>query len=124
MNWDNSGYRMKSSTETIFFIPKHQVPEGQKATYANAVCDYIPLKDDPYRVRLAVGEDILIYSGDPSAPAAYLLCSKLIFKSTISIPVAQLFYGDIKYYLLNNPMSRFEYMESQLRWFPQYIIDQ
>ena len=41
---------MKFSTETIFFIPKHQVPTGRKATYENAVCNYRPLKDDPTRV--------------------------------------------------------------------------
>ena len=41
------GYRKKSGTETIFFVPKDQVPVGRKETCANAVWYYILLKDDP-----------------------------------------------------------------------------
>ena len=44
------GARIKSVTETIFFIHNHEVPTGRKATYANTVCDCRPLKYDPYRV--------------------------------------------------------------------------
>ena len=43
------GDRMTYEIDTIF-IQKNQVPEGRKATYANAGCDYRPLKDDPYRM--------------------------------------------------------------------------
>jgi hypothetical protein len=42
---------MTSGNENIFFIPRRQVPQGRKVTYANPVCDYRPLKSDPYRVR-------------------------------------------------------------------------
>ena len=77
--------------QTLFFIHKHQVPAGRKATYANAVCDYRPLEDDPYRVRLTVGGEILIYPGDPRAPATSLLDSKLVFNSTISTPAVLFF---------------------------------
>ena len=48
------GDRMKTETENIFYIRMSQIPKGRKCTYANAVCDYRPLKDDPYRVRLTV----------------------------------------------------------------------
>ena len=85
------GNRMKSGTETIFLIHKHQVPVGSKATYSNAVCYYIPLKDDPYRVRLTVGGDRLVNLGDPSAPAASLLESKIIVNCIILTPGAQFF---------------------------------
>ena len=82
------GDQMECGTETIFFIPKHQVHTGRKETYKNEVCNYRPLKYDPNRVRLAVGGDILICPGDPRAPDASLLESKLIFNSTISNPGA------------------------------------
>ena len=43
------GDRMPSGKKhNMFFIPRAQVPDGRKVTYANAVCDYRPLKDDPY----------------------------------------------------------------------------
>ena len=64
------GTRMKSGNENIFFIKRKQVPIGRTITYANPVCDYRPLKDDPYRVRLTVGGDKLPYPADAGAPAA------------------------------------------------------
>ena len=117
------GTRMKG-TDTIFFIPKSQVPAGRKATYANAVCDHRPLKEEEYRVRVTVGGDRLEYPHDPAAPAASLLESKMIFNSTISTPGARFFSADIKDYFLNNPMEHYEYMRIPLRWFTQEIIDQ
>ena len=49
------GYRMKSITETVFFIPKNQIPSGRKATCANSVCVY-----ETYHVQLTVWGDINI----------------------------------------------------------------
>ena len=48
------------------------------------VCDYRPLKDEPYRVRLAIGGDKLDYFGETAAPAASLLEAKLLINSVIS----------------------------------------
>ena len=54
------GYRMKSG-QKLFFIHKNQVHVGRKATYANAVCDCILFKYDPYCVRLTVRVNRIIY---------------------------------------------------------------
>jgi hypothetical protein len=118
------GTRMPTGTNTIFFIAKGEVPPGRTVTYANAICDYRPTKDDPWRVRLTVGGDKLDYPGDPGAPAASLLDSKLVINSTISTPGAKFFTTDIKDYFLNNPMDRYEYMKIPVRWIPQEIMDQ
>ena len=67
----------------IEFIIKEEVPTGRTVTYANFVCDYFPLKSEPYRVRLTVGGDRLEYPDDASSPAAYLLEKKLLFNITI-----------------------------------------
>ena len=80
------GDRMKTGNENIFFIKKNQVPTGRKVTYANPVCDYRPLKDDKYRVRLTVGGDRLPYPEDSVLPAATLLEAKILFNSVISTP--------------------------------------
>jgi hypothetical protein len=42
------GAQMPTGTNTIFYISKTQVPPGCKATYANAICDYQPTKDEPW----------------------------------------------------------------------------
>ena len=49
-----------SSTDTIDFIYKYEVPDGIRITYATYVLDYRPLKDEPYRVRITVGGYSLI----------------------------------------------------------------
>jgi hypothetical protein len=116
--------RMPTGTNAIFFTDKGEVPPGRTVTYANAICDYRPTKDDPWRVRLTVGSDKLDYPGDPGAPAASLLDSKLVINSTISTPGAKFFTTDIKDCFLNNPMDRCECMKISVRWIPQEIMDQ
>ena len=116
-------WKIEWHLDHTFLIYKNQVPEGTKATYSNVVCDYRPLKYDPYRVQLTIGGDILIYPGDPRDPAASLIDSKIIFNGTISTPGARLFCADIKDYFLNNPMVCHEYINILLRWFPREIID-
>jgi hypothetical protein len=115
------GGRMKSGHENIFFIPKRQVPTGRQVTYANPVCDYRPLKDDPYRVCLTVGGDKLPYASDAGAPAASLLEVKILFNSVISTPGARFAAADIKDYFLCSPMEVFKYIKIPFRWIPEEI---
>ena len=39
-------------TDTMTFVPKSTVPSNRKVTYSNFVCDYCPLKSEPFRVQL------------------------------------------------------------------------
>ena len=47
------------ATNIIEFIRKEEVPKGCTVIYANLVCDYRPLKSEPYRVIITVGGDRL-----------------------------------------------------------------
>ena len=67
---------MPTGNNNLFYIPKSKVPVGWKVTYANAVCDFRPLKLDKYRVRLTVGGDKLQYPHDTGSPVASLLETK------------------------------------------------
>ena len=73
-----------TGTSTINFIFKHEIPFGKKLTYANMVCDYRPLKEEKFRVRLTIGGDKLEYLEETSSPAANLLKTKLLLNSVIS----------------------------------------
>jgi hypothetical protein len=73
-----------TATDTIDFIHKHEYPTNRDITYASFVCDYRPLKSEPYRCRIVVGGDKLSYDHDPASPATSLLETKLILNSTIS----------------------------------------
>ena len=94
-------------TDTIDFIPKNEVPHNKKVTYANFVCDYRPLKSEPYRVRLTVGGDKLDCEYDAGSPAASLLETKLILNSTISDAHkgARFLSADLKDHFLASPME-------------------
>ena len=72
------------ATNTIESIIKDKVLKVCKVTYANFVCEYLPLKSLPYSVRLTVGGYRLEYPDDASSPAASRLESNLIFNSIVS----------------------------------------
>ena len=110
-------------TDTIDFIHQHEVPDGRDVTYATFVCDYRPLKDDPYRGRITVGEDRLSYDDDAGSPAANLLETKILINSTISDAHRGARFGcmDIKDHFLATPMGREEFMKVRYKHFPQDI---
>jgi hypothetical protein len=106
-------------TDTISFIKKAEVPHNKKVTYANFICDYRPLKSEPYRVRLTVGGDKLECKYDAGSPAASLLESKLIINSTISDAHqgARFLSADLKDHFLASPMEETEYMRIHSKYF-------
>jgi hypothetical protein len=118
------GTRMLSGTNTINFIPKHQVPLNRKVTYGRIVTSIRPQKTEKNRTRLTVGGDRLDYSGDVSTPTAGLTTAKLLINSTISTPNARFIVADIKDFYLNTPMDTFEYMRLHLDIVPEEIIIQ
>ena len=68
----------------VDLITINEVPYGKKVTYANMVCDYRPLKSDPFRVRLTVGGDKLEYLDNVASPTATFLETKLLLNRVIS----------------------------------------
>ena len=115
-----------AGTNTIFFIPKHAVPTGEKITYANFINDIRPLKQETHRVRMTVGGDRLDCEEDPSSPAVSLLDTKIMLNSVISDAHKGARYctSDIKNFYLNNPMKKFRYMKIPLKYIPKEIMDE
>ena len=108
------------ATNTIHFILRSDIPSDKKITYANFVCDCLPHKSEPYRIRLTVGGDRLDCPDDTSYPAAYFLETKLLLNSTISDSHlgARFMTMDLKYFSLATPMARSEYMRFHSNYFP------
>eukprot|EP00957_Ditylum_brightwellii_P191260 14562884-Ditylum_brightwellii.AAC.1 len=48
------------------------------------VCDYRPLKQEKYRIRLTIGGDRLMYGDETASLTALLIETKIIINSTIS----------------------------------------
>ena len=72
-------------TDTLFFIHQHEVPPDRRkdVTYDRICCNVQPEKDDPNRVRLTVGGNLINYPGDCGTPTANLLTVKLNRKSVV-----------------------------------------
>ena len=69
---------------TIEFIHRKKVPDDKAVTYLFFVCDYQPLKQEAYHIRIRVGGDRLPCDNDTRSLAANLLETKLLLNSMIS----------------------------------------
>ena len=115
---------LAEGTNTIFFIPKKEVPADRwrDITYGRIVVNYSPEKADLYHTRLTVGGDLVNYPGGCGTPTINLLTVKLILNSVISMPNAKFMTIDIKYFYMNTPMARSEYMHLKLSNLPESVI--
>lgn len=112
------------ATDTIEFISINELPNIATVTYASFVCDYRPLKNEPWRVRIVVGGDKLSYAEDAGSPTTDMLETKILLNSVISdAPQGARFISlDLKDYFLASPMKTPEYMKVLISKFPPDII--
>ena len=113
-------------TKAVKWIYKNQVPKNKKVTYANMVCDYRPLKEEKYRVRLTIGGDKLDYTRETASPTANLVDTKILINSTISDAHegAKFMTADIKDCFLMTPLPEGdrEYMRIHGKYFDNEFL--
>jgi hypothetical protein len=68
---------------------KLAVAAGKIFTYMNPVVDYRPQKEDPYRIRITAGGNLINYESNASVRTADLDTAKLHWNSVISTPLAR-----------------------------------
>ena len=103
----------------MVFVKKESIPKHRKVTYSNFVCDYRPLKSEPFRVRMTVGGDKLDYTSETASPAASLIETKLIINSVISDHSkfnSKFCAIDLKDFFLKTPMTTPEYLRIHSRY--------
>ena len=85
----------------------------KKVTYASFACDYHPLKDKKWRIRIVVGGDHLEYEHNSGSPAADMLETKILFNSVISDAKQGACFCsmDLKDMFLHNLMHNPEFMK-------------
>ena len=110
-------------TNTSYFIDKANIPDERwkDITYGRIVVAYRLKKSDPYQTRLTVGGNIITYPGDCGTPTVDLLTVKLLLNSIISTLGAKFITIDKKYFYLNTPMARYEYMRLKLCNIPEDV---
>ncbi|KAL7480669.1 hypothetical protein ACHAW6_006340, partial [Cyclotella cf. meneghiniana] len=100
-----------------------QIPRDRTVTYARIVVDYRPQKDDPNRVRITVGGNLITYPGELTTRTADLTTAKILWNSTISTPGARFACADIENMYLQTPMDRYEYMRIKANLIPDVFKD-
>ena len=117
------GSRIKG-TNTIFFIPRRDVPPGRKVTYGKKEVSIRPNKEEMHRVRLTVGGDKLVFDGDTATQCASLITTKIHINSVISTKGARYACIDIKNMYYGTPMDEYEYMRIRYAEVPPEIVQQ
>ena len=99
--------RLTTTTETIFFIRKEDIPSNRKGdeTYARIVSVFCDGKKDKYRTRVTMERNLFNFPGDCDTPTADLLTVKLLLNSIISTTNAKFMTLDIKDFYLMTPMK-------------------
>ena len=104
----SQGWGNKKGTDTVQFLTHQEIlaiPKDRTVTYARIVVDYRPQKDDPNRVRITVGGNLIDYPGELTTRTADLTTTKLMWNSVISTPEAKYMCADIKSFYLETPLD-------------------
>ena len=120
------GFEDTKGTNTIRFLNHREIkeiPGDRTVTYARIVVDYRPQKEDPNRVRITVGGNLIDYPYELTTRTAELTTTKILWNSVLSTPNAKYATADAKNFYLETPMERFEYMRMPIKLIPQAIID-
>ena len=116
----------EKGTNTVRFLTHEEIkaiPKDRVITYARIVVDYRLQKDDPNRVRITVGGNLIDYPGELTTRTADLTTTKLMWNSVISTPGAKYACADIKSFYLETPLDRPEYMKMPLALIPEEFQD-
>ena len=94
------------------------IPKNRKVTYGRLSVEYREQKEDPNRVRLTAGGNLIKYHDKTTAKTDNLTKLKVLWNSVLSTALEKSICIDIKNNYLCAPMDRFEYMHVPLEVFP------
>ena len=111
-------------TDTMYSIYKHEIPDhrGKGVAYTKIVANERPQKTEVNGTRLTYGGSNLNIDMDLGTPTASLLTVKILFNSVISTPGAKFTTIDIKYFYLNMPLERPEFIRLKISNFLEDVI--
>jgi hypothetical protein len=112
-------------TNAIFVMTHKDIKAFKgKYTYARVCLDNRPQKEDPYRIQVTSGGNLIKYSGELSVRTADITTAKLPWNSVVSTSDARYMCIDLKNFYLTANLDYYKYMKMPLSIFPQWIIDQ
>jgi hypothetical protein len=114
------------ATNTIYFLSHDEIrhiPKDQTVMYARIVINHWPQKEDPNRVRITIGGNLINYPFELTTCTTDMVSSNLLWNSTISMTGACFAGANIKNMYLETPLDCFKYMRMPISLFPTNIID-
>jgi hypothetical protein len=96
--------------------------ERGNSTYCNLVVNHRPQKEDPNRIRLTVGGNLIQCNEELLVPTTGVETAKLHWNSVISTTLAKYMCINIKNFYLTAKLEYFEYMTIPLTYFPAWIV--
>ncbi len=118
----------QKGTNTMFVMTHNEINQAVAAgfffTYMNPVVDYRPQKEDPYRIRITAGGNLINYESNASIRMADLDTAQIHWNSVVSTPLARYMCLNIKNFYLRVALEYFEYSRMPLSLFPAWIIEQ
>ena len=97
--------------------------QGTKYTYANIVLDYRPQKEDPHRIRITAGGNLIEYKDELSVRTADISTAKLHWNSVISTENSRYMRLGLSIFYLSAALEYYEYMKIPLSLFPTWIVE-
>ena len=116
------GWKDTKGTNTIEFMSHEEIakiPKGKIVTYARIVVDFRPQKEDPNRVRVTAGGNLIDYPHKLTTRTADLTTTKIMWNSTISTKGARYAASGAKNFYLATPLNNPEYMRIQAALVPE-----
>ena len=109
------GFEDTEGTNTLRFLDLKgisNIPRDRVVTYARIVVDYRAHKQDPNRLRITAGGNLLknIYPGELTTRTSHLTTSKCMRNSVISTKGARYMCGYCSNFYLVTPLERHQYM--------------
>ena len=118
------GYGEVDGMGVVTFIAKQAMPDGKTATYARYVVDYRPEKDEPWRLRITCGGNLLEYDGNTTTHSASMETIKCQLNSIISSPGARAASADISNMYLGSDLPEAEYVRFKIELIPEDFVKQ
>ena len=109
------GWKITKGTNTVEFMTHDEIariPKGKVVTYARIVVDFRPQKEDPNRVRITAGGNLIEYPHELTTQTADITTTKIMWNSTISTNGARYAASDAKNFYLATPLDNPEYMHT------------
>ncbi len=104
----------QKGTNSIFVMTHAKIKQAYADkvtfTYVKIVVDFCQKKEDPYRIQITAGGNLLTYRGNVSTRTVDLSTSKLLWNSVLSTESTKYMCLDIKNFYLTAALDYFKYM--------------